>query len=94
MVPEIGQFIRRHLWQLLLLVPGALLVTATHEAAHAVAVVLQGGTVREFRWLPTWSNWGSVSYQFPAGVEHSGVIVSLAPYGGWLLLTAWVCRPT
>jgi hypothetical protein len=85
---EIARFIRRHLWHLLLLIPGALAVTATHEAAHAVVVILQGGTVREFHWVPSVKGWGYVTYQFPARAEYSRAAVSLAPYAGWFLLAA------
>jgi len=77
---EIRLFVRAHLWHLLLLAPGLLLATLVHEAAHAVAVVGQGGQVRQFTWIPSLQEWGSVAYRFPNGAAHSEFVISLAPY--------------
>ena len=77
---EIRLFVRAHLWHLLLLAPGLLLATLVHEAAHAVAVIGQGGQVRQFTWIPSLQEWGSVSYQFPNGAAHSEFVISITPY--------------
>jgi hypothetical protein len=79
-------FIRGHLLQLVLVVPGALLLTVMHESAHALAVVLQGGSITEFRWLPSASDWGHVSFTFPSTIRYSPMVVSLAPHVLSLLL--------
>lgn len=91
MLREIWTFIRRHWLHLLLVAPGALLITVIHEAAHAAAVILQGGTVSEFVWLPGKheggsSYWGYVSYGPPALDTLSQFFVSIAPYLLWLFL--------
>ncbi len=90
---EIWTFIRRHWVHALLCVPGAILVTLLHEAAHALAAWAQGGRLLEFVWLP-WvaeGKWGYVSYDFPAGVEYSGFAIAVAPYVLWLTLAAAAC---
>ncbi len=90
---EIWTFIRRHGVHALLCVPGAILVTLLHEAAHALAAWAQGGRLLEFVWLP-WvaeGKWGYVSYDFPAGVEYSGFAIAVAPYVLWLMLAAAAC---
>jgi hypothetical protein len=86
MVHETLDFFRRHWPHLPLLLPGALLVTILHESAHAVAVLIQGGTLSRFVWLPEAGRWGYVSYEFPAGVPYSEFLISIAPYLLWLLL--------
>lgn len=88
MLQESWTFIRRHWPHLLLVVPGALLVTIVHEGAHAAAVLLQGGTVREFVWLPSENYWGYVSYDPPALASFSEFFVAIAPYLLWLSLAA------
>jgi hypothetical protein len=77
---EIRLFVRAHLWHLLLLAPGLLLATLLHEAAHAAAVVLQGGRVEQFAWIPSLHEWGYVTYRFPNGVAYSEFAISIAPY--------------
>lgn len=77
---EVLRFFRAHWIHFVLLVPGAVLFTVFHEACHAYAVVLQGGTVTEFVWLPAGSEWGHVAYVFPAGVRYWNVAVAVAPY--------------
>lgn len=84
MMREIFSFLRRHWPHLLLAVPGALLVTVLHEAAHAAAAVAQGGRLLEFVWLPGGGHWGYVSYDFPASVYYSSFAISIAPYVLWL----------
>jgi hypothetical protein len=73
-------FVRGHLLQVLLIVPGALVLTLLHESAHALAVMLQGGSITELQWLPSAKDWGHVSFTFPAGTQHSSMFISLAPY--------------
>lgn len=81
---EMGAFLRRHWPHLLLAVPGALLVTILHEAAHAAVVLAQGGTLLEFVWLPGGGSWGHVAHDFPAGMSYSSFAISIAPYVLWL----------
>lgn len=88
MLHEIWTFIRRHWPHLLLAVPGALLFTVIHEGAHAAAVLLQGGTVLEFVWLPVADKWGYVGFDPPAMGAFSDFFVSIAPYLLWLSLAA------
>jgi hypothetical protein len=77
---DIGRFIRAHLWHLLLLAPGLLLATVVHEAAHAAAVIGQGGRILDFVWVPSLQEWGHVRYRFPTDAGHSEFVISLAPY--------------
>jgi hypothetical protein len=84
-------FVRRHWWHLLLLIPGAVLVAILHEAAHAVAILVQGGTIKEFVWLPQRGSWGHVAYDFSPGAQYSRTIVALAPTALWLSLAAIPC---
>lgn len=86
MLQETLRFVRRHWPHLLLAVPGAIAVTIVHESAHAIAVLLQGGRLTRFVWLPSAGRWGFVSYEFPIGVPYSRLAILLAPYGLWLLL--------
>jgi hypothetical protein len=86
MLHETLNFIRRHWPHLLLVVPGAIVVTILHESAHAIAVLLQGGTLSRFVWLPSAGKWGYISYNFPDGTTHSTLSIILAPYCLWLLL--------
>lgn len=86
MFRDILAFIRRHWPHLLLFIPGAIGVTILHEAAHAGAVLLQGGTVSQFVWLPGAGNWGYISYVFPDGTPNSTFLISIAPYLLWCLL--------
>lgn len=84
MIRQVCSFLRRHWPHLLLAVPGALLVTVLHEAAHAAVAMAQGGTLLEFVWLPGGGHWGYVSYNFPEGVSYSSFAISIAPYVLWL----------
>ena len=83
---ELAAFSRGHWPMILPIVPMALLFTVLHEAAHALAVVVQGGTMLKFVWLPTWREWGYVRYEFPQGAEYSSVAIAVAPYCMWLLI--------
>jgi hypothetical protein len=91
MLPETLRFLRRHWPHLLLFVPGVIVVTVIHESAHAIAVLLQGGTVSEFIWLPSDDKWGSVSYDLPHGSERAAYLISLAPNLLWLLFATLAC---
>src|SRR5687767_10998692 len=86
MLLETLSFVRRHWPHVLLAVPGAVVVTILHESAHAIAVLLQGGTLSQFVWLPRSGKWGYISYDFPNGVPYSTLSIVLAPYCLWLLL--------
>lgn len=77
-----------HKWHALALPVGAVLVTALHESAHAIAVLVQGGEVLEWSVLPNGENWGYVRYQFAGDVHFDGRAISLAPYAMWLGLMA------
>jgi len=83
MFKETLEFIRRNLWQMLLLVPGAIAITIVHEAAHAVAVLVQGGELLAFSFIPNGQHWGYVQYEF-GDVPHSRFAISIAPYLFWL----------
>lgn len=73
------KFTRRDLWWLLAYPAYQIIGTIRHEGSHALAVLLEGGTVREFVFWPTWGEkfyWGYVRW------SGSGVtwITSFAPY--------------
>ena len=82
---ELWRFSKGHWPHFLLAIPGLVLWTVLHEAAHALAVVLQGGQVTKFVWLPTRERWGYVEYNF-SDPHFSSFAVTIAPYGFWLLL--------
>jgi hypothetical protein len=77
---ECGRFFKRHWFHFVLMIPGAVLYTMLHEGMHAIAVMVQGGRVIEFVWLPSSGEWGHIRYEFPPGVVHSSLLISLAPY--------------
>lgn len=85
---EAGTFISTHWMHFLLLLPALIGVTVVHEAAHAVAVLGQGGVVPEFRCWPLAGHWGQIRYSFPAGAQYAATAISLAPYALWLALCA------
>jgi len=79
-VAELWRFAKGH-WHVPLLLPPMLIVfTILHEAAHALAVLLQGGRVTEFVWLPSRGEWGHIRYTFPNGVSWDHRLIALAPY--------------
>src|SRR5437899_1283479 len=81
--PFLGQlagFIRAHLFHAVLIIPGALVLTLLHESAHALAVILQGGSVTEFQWIPSAQSWGHMAFTFPRAIQYSSSFVSLAPH--------------
>jgi len=77
---ECVSFSKQFWLHLLFLIPGALVVTFLHEFFHGAAVVLQGGRVTEFVFLPTKHVWGYILYRFPPGYPFSQFIISMAPY--------------
>jgi hypothetical protein len=90
-------FVRAHLWHLLVLAPGLLLATLLHEAAHAAAVVGQGGHVEQFAWIPSLQEWGYVTYRFPKRAAYSEFAISIAPHLvalGLAGLATLVCHPS
>ena len=82
---ELGRFFTGHWLHFLLAIPGALLWTILHEAAHALAILLQGGQVTKFVWLPTPGRLGYVEYNFP-NHPFSRFAIAIAPYAFWLIL--------
>lgn len=84
---ELPAFFKGHWPMLLVAPPMAVFFTLLHEAAHAFAVVVQGGTLTEFVWLPTWHGWGHISYKFPLDAEFSSRAISIAPYFMWVMFS-------
>jgi len=80
---DILLFFKGHWPHLIIAIPAAIIFTVPHELAHCLAVWIQGGTVTDFVWLPSGSEWGHMSYSFPSGVEYSQTLVSLSPYIFW-----------
>lgn len=77
---ELLRFARSH-WHVAGLLPFMLIAfTVLHEAAHGLAVWLQGGRVTEFVWLPTGGQWGHVRYVFETDKAYSRSLIALAPY--------------
>ncbi len=82
---ELGRFFRGHWPHCLLAIPGAVLWTILHEAAHALAIMLQGGQVMKFVWIPSPGRLGYVEYNFP-NHPFSRFAIAIAPYAFWLIL--------
>lgn len=80
-------FLKAHWWHGLLFIPGAIFVTFLHEAAHAVVVIWEGGTVTNFVILPSEGYWGYVEMVFPEDHVYSDFAISIAPYVMWLALS-------
>jgi len=82
---KLGRFLRGHWPHFLLAIPGTVLWTILHEAAHALAIMLQGGQVTKFVWIPSPGRLGYVEYNFP---DHpfSSFAIAIAPYAFWLIL--------
>jgi hypothetical protein len=78
---ELGGFLRRH-WAHLVLSPllGFVFCSALHEGAHAAAVVVQGGTIEQFRCWPGEGYLGYIDYDFSPGAVYSRRAVSAAPF--------------
>ncbi len=83
---DLAGFFRRHWPHLVVVIPGALVFTAVHEAAHAAAVFVQGGQLIEFVWLPSPGEWGHVRYDFGPDQPYSPLVISVAPYMVWASL--------
>lgn len=77
---DILRFFKGHWPHVLLVVPGAIVVTAFHEMAHCLAVWLQGGSVTSFECIPSGDKWGEMHYEFPQGAAYSGALIATAPY--------------
>ena len=76
---ELGRFFRGHWPHFLLAIPGAVLWTILHEAAHALAIMLQGGQVTKFVWIPSPGRLGYVEYNIPDD-PFSEFTIAIAPY--------------
>ena len=89
---DLKRFAKSH-WVHILISPvmAALTFTVVHESAHAAVIILQGGTLLEFNFIPGGGKWGHVSYQFPAGRAYSDFAISIAPYLLWLAIAALAC---
>ncbi len=83
LIVEILRFCKRQWFVLPAVIPALVLFTLFHEAAHAAAVLLQGGRVVEFVWLPTGGLWGHIRYQF-GDDNYSAATIAAAPYAMWL----------
>lgn len=83
LIVEILRFCKRQWYVLPAVVPALVLFTLFHEAAHAAAVLLQGGRLVEFVWLPTGGLWGHIRYHFTDD-NYSAVTIAAAPYAMWL----------
>jgi hypothetical protein len=71
----------RAAWPHVVLAPVlGVLVTTVHESAHAIAVLVQGGTIERFQVLPARGRFGGVDYTFPSGASRSELAIQLAPY--------------
>jgi len=86
LIREIGAFFKSHWLHGLLVVPAIVGVTVVHEGMHGLAVRAQGGTIRDFVWLPTSGEWGHIRYVFASSTVYSSVLIALAPYLLWLAL--------
>jgi hypothetical protein len=82
-IVEILRFCKRQWYVLPAVIPALVLFTLFHEAAHAAAVLLQGGRVVEFIWLPTGGLWGHIRFHF-ADDNYSPATIAAAPYVMWL----------
>jgi len=77
---ECLKFLWNHWIHLVLLIPAAIAYTFVHESLHALAVIVQGGKMLEFVWVPSPEEWGHVRYEFPEGQAYSELVILLAPY--------------
>jgi hypothetical protein len=92
---EIVRFCVRQWYILLLVIPALVGFTILHEAAHALAVIVQGGNVTEFTFMPGGGQWGHIRYDFP-DQNYSAFAISMAPYVMWtcvslvaVMLSGW-----
>ena len=77
---EYLKFLKNHWIHLILLLPAAIAYTFVHESLHALAVIVQGGKMVEFVWVPSPKEWGHVRYEFPENQAYSELVILLAPY--------------
>jgi hypothetical protein len=56
------------------------LLTWVHEAAHSLLVLILGGSITEFQWLPSASGLGHIRFTFPKSMDYSPNAISLAPH--------------
>lgn len=86
---ELIIYVYQHRLHMLLLLPGSILFTIIHEAAHAVMVWFQGGKIIQFIWMPTYARnefaqwewlWGYISYEFLEDQVYSDFLIASAPY--------------
>lgn len=87
-LPDTARFFKGHWPHILLAFPGAIAVTAFHEAAHSISVYLQGGTVTSFVCIPSGGKWGEITYEFPPEQANDSTAIALAPYAASLGLCA------
>ncbi len=87
LLAELLRFLRQFWWVAVLTIPMVIVITAIHEASHALAVLAQGGKLLEFVVWPSDGRWGYIRYTFPANAVWSNAIVSLAPYVVWLVFS-------
>jgi hypothetical protein len=85
---RVGRFLWAHWYYALLFPFVSIFVTAVHEGAHAIAVIVQGGTVSALRIWPTSDadvvQLGYVHYE---GVTHAW-LVGIAPCVAWTVVAA------
>jgi hypothetical protein len=77
---ECLKFLKGHWIHGLVLIPAALAYTYVHESLHAFAVVIQGGKVLEFVWVPSENEWGHIRYEFAQNQAYSEFAILAAPY--------------
>jgi len=77
---ECLKFLSNHWIHLVLLIPAAIAYTFLHESLHALAVVVQGGKLVEFVWVPSQKEWGHIRYEFPENQAYSELVILVAPY--------------
>jgi hypothetical protein len=90
---EAGEFLRRHLRLVPLLLLMPLAGTVVHESAHAGAAMLQGARITRMEvapWQTGGRHWGRVYYDFGAQEHACPACTSLAPYVLWALVNAAV----
>lgn len=81
---QLARFLRRHWPHAIALVGMFFVFTFLHEAAHALAVIAQGGEMLSFGILPDSDSLGHIRYAFPPDARFSPILISMAPYLFWL----------
>jgi len=85
-IKEIGGFCGRQWYMLPVAAAAVILFTVLHEVAHAAAVIVQGGQVTEFVWLPQGGRWGHIRFIFSHD-DYSAFAIAVAPYCMWLAVS-------